>query len=172
MSPACDAVTEQVPVATSVSVVPLTVHTEGVLEANCTVRPELALADSAAGEVPKVWPPGDAKLMVCATGAGATVKVRDWVGAAAYVLSPACAANTLQVPADTSVNVPPEVTVHTEAVLEPNCTDRPDVAVAESAGGATPIVWVAGGEKLWVWAVNTTAGGATVAVRVRGVAAA
>ena len=157
------------PADTSVSVVPLTVHTAGVLEANCTVRPELALADSAAGLLPNVWPPGETKLIVCATGAGATVKVRDCVGAAAYTELPGCAAYTLQVPADTSVSVPPDVTVHTDEVLAPYWTGRPELAVAESAGGATPMVCVDGGVKLIVCANGA---GATVTLCVTGVAAA
>ena len=63
----------QVPADTRLSVVPLTVHTEGVLDANCTVRPELAVADSAAGAVPMVWLPGDVKVMVCAASATVTL---------------------------------------------------------------------------------------------------
>lgn len=67
--PGCDAVMMQVPGATNVSVVPLTVHTEEVLELNCTAKPELAVADKADGVTP----------MVCALGC---VKVMLWVACA------------------------------------------------------------------------------------------
>ena len=57
--------TVQLPAATSVSVLPLTVHTELGLEANWTISPEVAVAESTEG-VPTVWLPGEAKVMVCA----------------------------------------------------------------------------------------------------------
>ena len=80
----------QVPAATNVSVAPLTVHVLGVVEAKLTVRPELALATSGAGALPKVWLPGEAKEMVWAAGVGkTTVKVRVTVVAGAYVTVPA-----------------------------------------------------------------------------------
>lgn len=72
--PDWDAVMLQVPAATRLSVLPLTVQIKGVVEANCTVRPELTLADSAAGVVPRVWLPGDAKVMSWVP-AGITVKL-------------------------------------------------------------------------------------------------
>ena len=78
--PACEALTLQVPADTRVSELPLTVHTNGVVEANCTARPEVALAESAGGVTPRVWVEGAVKLMVC----GPTTKMlRDCVGAAA-----------------------------------------------------------------------------------------
>lgn len=43
--PACEAVMEQVPPASKDAVVPETVQTEGVVEANATVSPEDAVAD-------------------------------------------------------------------------------------------------------------------------------
>ena len=82
--PAWLAVTVHVPTATSTSVLPLTVQTPGVAEANDTARPDVALATSAAGAVPRVWLPGEAKLIVCAvSGAAATVKLLDTAAAAA-----------------------------------------------------------------------------------------
>ena len=78
--PGCVAVSVQVPASTRVSVVPPTVHTEGVLEANCTARPELAVADKAAGVTPIVCVPGLLKLIVCVP---TTKKERGCVGAAA-----------------------------------------------------------------------------------------
>ena len=73
----------QVPAATSVSVVPLTEQVLGVVELKLTGRPELALAISGGGAVPKVWLPSALKVMVCAvSGAAAIVMTRDTVGAA------------------------------------------------------------------------------------------
>lgn len=61
----------QSPADTSVRVVPDTVQTAAVVDAKLTARPEVALADSAAGVTPNVCAPGDVKLMLCAVGAGA-----------------------------------------------------------------------------------------------------
>jgi hypothetical protein len=131
--------TEQVPTATSVSVVPATVHTPGVVDAKVTVKPEVALALSAAGAVPRVWLPGDVKVMLCASGAAKTVKLRETLGAAAKVLLPTWLASTLQVPAATSVKVLP-LTVQTPVVVDVNTTVRPEVELATRAGGAVPKV--------------------------------
>ena len=80
--PAWLAVTEQLPALTKVTVVPLTVQTLGVVEAKATARPEVDVADKAAGTWPQVALPGAVKVMVCAVkGAAATVKV--WLTAAA-----------------------------------------------------------------------------------------
>ena len=49
-SPAWLAVIEQRPLSTSVTVVPETVQTLGVVEAKLTVRPELAVAESGGGD--------------------------------------------------------------------------------------------------------------------------
>jgi hypothetical protein len=65
LSPAWVAVRLQVPAATSVSVVPLTVHTPGVVEVIVTGRPELDVAVRVMGAVPSVWLPGEAKVIVC-----------------------------------------------------------------------------------------------------------
>ena len=73
------------PAATGVSVLPLTVHIVGVVEAKLTVRPESAVADKVAG-VPTDCVPGDANVMVWLGNttplADATVKVLLTVGAA------------------------------------------------------------------------------------------
>ena len=45
---------------------PLTVHTLAVVEARNTGKPDDAVAVSVAGGEPRVWLPGDAKVMVCA----------------------------------------------------------------------------------------------------------
>jgi hypothetical protein len=47
------AVIEQVPTATSVTVTPKTVQTDGVFEVNVTAKPELAVAARVKGAVPK-----------------------------------------------------------------------------------------------------------------------
>ena len=67
----------QVPGDTSVSVVPLTVHTEEVLVMNCTVSPDVAVADRADGVTSRFWAAGCVKLMVCATCATVTLRVTD-----------------------------------------------------------------------------------------------
>ena len=55
MLPACVAVTEHVPTANSVTVLPETVQNTVVAEAKPTGRPELAIALIANGAVPKGW---------------------------------------------------------------------------------------------------------------------
>ena len=60
---------------------PLTLHTAGLVVAKLTGKPELALATRAAGKLPRVWVSGAVKLMVCA--ALATVKLRVTAAAAA-----------------------------------------------------------------------------------------
>ena len=66
-----------VPAATSVSVVPLTAQTAGEVDAKLTASPELAVADSGAGAVPKVWVAGEVKLMLWAiSGAVEMVMLR------------------------------------------------------------------------------------------------
>jgi hypothetical protein len=47
-------VTEQDPTARTVTVFPETEHTDGVVEANVTANPELAVAAMANGATPKV----------------------------------------------------------------------------------------------------------------------
>ena len=44
----------QVPALSSVSTLPLTVHTAGVMEAKLTARPEVAVAANGATAVPRV----------------------------------------------------------------------------------------------------------------------
>lgn len=80
MLPDCEALMVQVPAATRVTVVPLTVQIDGVLDANCTARPELAVAVSAGGATISVCAGGALKLMLCAP---TTKKDCDWEAAAA-----------------------------------------------------------------------------------------
>jgi hypothetical protein len=151
--PAWLAATVQVPTATKLSVLPLTVHTPKVVDAKDTGKPELAVATSGAGGVPSVWPPGDVKVMVCEPGA--TVKDRETGVAGARVASPAWLAVIEQVPAPTSVAAVP-LTVHTPSVVDANDTGRPDEAVAVSATGPAPKVWFAGVAKVMVCGVRAT----------------
>lgn len=81
--PACEAVIEQVPVAMKVAVVPLAVHTPGVVEAKETVSPEVAVAARVNG-VPTTCAPGLAKVMVCALRT-VTVAVIEVVTATEFV---------------------------------------------------------------------------------------
>ena len=82
VSPAWLAVTAQLPALTSVTVVPLTEQTLGVVDAKDTASPEVAVALKAGGTTPQVVLAGLAKVMVCAvSGAAATMK--DWLTAAA-----------------------------------------------------------------------------------------
>jgi hypothetical protein len=71
--PACVAVIEQVPVATTVTIVPAAVQTAGVVEAKLTASPELAVAVSANAEMPKLTLPGWGNKIVWVVGA--TVKL-------------------------------------------------------------------------------------------------
>ena len=64
----------QVPVATKEAVVPLTVQTLVVCEANVTFKPELAVADSVSG-VPTVCVPGALNVIVCGFGVRVTLAV-------------------------------------------------------------------------------------------------
>lgn len=77
--PAWLAVMPQVPVATRVSAVPLTVQMVGVVDAKLTASPELLVALKAGAATPMVWLAGAAKVMTwacgAATGAAATVTV-------------------------------------------------------------------------------------------------
>jgi hypothetical protein len=68
VSPGWVAVTEQLPGVVTESVVPETPQTAGVLETNATGRAELAVAASVNGATPKLTSPGEAKLMLCASG--------------------------------------------------------------------------------------------------------
>ena len=49
------AVIEQAPAATNVTLAPATVQNEGVVDANVTVRPEVAVAVSASGDTLNAW---------------------------------------------------------------------------------------------------------------------
>jgi hypothetical protein len=61
----------------------------------------------------------------------------------------------VQVPAATSVTVPPD-TVHRAGVVEAKLTARPEEAVAETANGAAPKVWFESAPKAMVWLSGIT----------------
>ena len=84
---------------------------------------------------------------------------------------PAWLASTLQAPAATKVSVVP-LTVQMGVVVEVNDTARPDVAVADSAGVATPTVGVAGAVKVMVIVCASKGAAPTVTVLDTTVAAA
>ena len=152
--PAWLAVTLQVPTASSVSVLPLTVQTAGVVEANATASPELDVATSAAGALPRVRLPGDTKVIVCAAAATANEFKTAW--AAANVASPAWLAATVHVPAPTKVRAVP-LTVQTAGVTEVSDNARPDVEVATSEGAGEPRVWLPIGVNEMVCGSSTAA---------------
>ena len=153
--PAWLATSVQVPAATSVKVLPLTVQTPGVLDAKLTASAEVELATSAAGVVPSVWLPGDTKVMLCAPAP--TVKLFVTGVAAAKPALPAWLAVMEQLPAASSVAAVP-LTVHTAGVAEAKETVKPEVAVATRARGAAPTDWLTGALKLMVCASGGAAG--------------
>lgn len=145
--PSWPALSVQLPTLSSVKVLPLTVQTAGVLELKVTGKPDVELATSAAGVLPRVWLPGEMKVMVCA--ATTTVKERDTDVAASKLALPAWLALTVQVPTLSSVRLAAAV-VHTAGVLETKVTVKPELALATSAKGVVLKVWLPGEVKLRV----------------------
>jgi hypothetical protein len=127
-SPVCVAVIVQVPTETGWSEAPATRQTSGVADVMVTGRPE---SDVAAGVAVPVMSRSGGCGNVITCGALATWNDRVTGTAAAYVASPAWAAVTVQVPADTSVTVVP-ATVQTPWVDDVNVTASPEPAVAVS----------------------------------------
>ena len=80
---------EQVPAATRVTVVPATVQTVGVVELNATVNPEVAVAETAKGAVPKATPLRAPKVIAWL---GFTRKLRVIGVAASQAEFPGCVA--------------------------------------------------------------------------------
>jgi hypothetical protein len=150
------AVTMQLPAVKDDSTLPVTVHTDGVVLAKTTGRPELALALSDA-VTPTICGPGEAKLIVCAVSTGpelgATVNDLVTMTAALYVALPLWFALRLQVPDATNTKVLP-LTVQTTGVVEVIETGRPELEVATNAGVTVPIFWLPGDAKVMVWVVK------------------
>ena len=132
--PACDAVIEQVPVATSVADEPETVHTDALFEANETARPLDAFADNTVGPWSTRVSDGCANAIVCESGAAVTWKVRVTESAAAYAPLPACDAVIEHVPTVSSITDEPD-TVHTDPLFEPSETASPLDALADNETG-------------------------------------
>jgi hypothetical protein len=142
------AVIEHVPMATSVTVVTATVQTAGVFDAKPTTRPEVAVAVTENGIVPKVTGLSAANVIVCTVElVGLTVKLCIVGVAAAKVAFPGCVAVIEHVPTATRVTVLPLVpdVVHTGRVVEAKVTVRVELAVAVTAKGAAPkfrlLIW-------------------------------
>ena len=152
--PAWLALNAQVPAPTSVSVLPLAVHTLGVVDAKETVRPEVEVAVKAAGVVPRFWLPGAMKVMVCA--AATTVKEFETGTAATKLALPAWLALTEQVPTLTRVRAV-LLTVQIAGVVDANETVRPDVEVAVKVSGVALNIWLPGVAKVIVCAAGAGA---------------
>jgi hypothetical protein len=143
----------QGPAATSVTVAPDTVQTDGVVEAKLTARPEEAVAPSGNEPVsndrlasaPKVmvWPPG------------VTWKLWFTGVAAAQFAVPACVAWMVQVPTATSVTVAPD-TAQMEGVVEAKLTVRPEEALAPTGNEPVSNDRLASAPKLMVWLPDVT----------------
>ena len=130
--PACDATSVQVPAATGVATVPLTVHTDGVVELKVTVSPEDAVADivkvlfAGFGEVMA------GKVMVCV--ARVICSVRSAVAAFQFAF-PTCVARNVHGPSATGVTVVP-LTVQVDGVSEEKVMGSPELLVADTANVA------------------------------------
>ena len=137
-----------VPTDTRVTVVPETVHTAVVCELKDTVRPEVEVAVTLNGDVPKDLFDRVPKVTVWL----AWVTWKLWMTgmAAAYVALPAWVAWTVHVPTATRVTVVPE-RLHTPVVCELNDTVRPDVAVALTLNADVPKDLFDRAPKVMVW---------------------
>jgi len=133
--PPCLAWTVQRPVATSVTVVPETVQTGGVVEVKLTVSPEVAVALTVNGAEPKGRFGSAPKTTVWLS----CVTRKLWLTgtAVAQFALPPCLAWTVQRPVTTNVTVVPD-TVQTGGVYEVKLTARPEVAVALTVNGGVP----------------------------------
>ena len=114
------------PPATSVTVLPETMQTDGVVDAKLTGRPELAVALTVNGAAPYVTEARAGNVIVCE--ATVTTKIcetdADW-----YCAFPSCVALMVQLPTVSRVAVEPE-TVQTDGVVDAKLTGSPDEAVA------------------------------------------
>jgi hypothetical protein len=143
----------QVPVATSVTVLPLTVQTAVVSDEELTGNPDDAVALTVNGREPSVRLLSGPNAIVWV--AWLTLKLRSTLGAATYVALPACEARTVHVPNATSVTVLPP-TVHTPIVSDEKPTVNPDDAVAVTVNGAVPNCRLLSWPKVMVWLACVT----------------
>jgi hypothetical protein len=153
--PACAALTVQVPALTRVKVLALTMHTLGVVDANDTAKPELAVAMSAVGAEPRFWLPGETKETVCVPGS--TVNELETDVAAKNEALPLCVATTVQVPTPVSVALA-AFTVQTLGVTEAKATVSPELAVATKSTATGPKTGLPGTAKLMLCAAGGGAG--------------
>jgi hypothetical protein len=151
--PPCAAWMVQGPAATSVTVAPDTVQTDGVVEAKLTAKPEDAVAPTVNGAVPKGWFESAPKVMVWPPGV--TWKLWFTGVAAAQLELPACVAWMVQVPTATSVTVAPD-TAQMESVVAAKLTARPEEAVAPSGNEPVSNDRLASAPKLMVWLPGVT----------------
>jgi hypothetical protein len=152
-----------VPVDTSVTLEPLTVHTLVVALASETAKPLVADADSATGPWSTRVSAGWEKLIDCAlgtTGAAVTWNDREAGVAGAQIALPACVATIVHVPVETSVTLEP-LTMQTPEVVLANDTGSPLTAVAISTTGPWSTRVSAGWMKLIDCALGTTGAAAT-----------
>src|SRR5580658_8397894 len=145
------AVTVQMPTATNVMVVPLTVHAAGDCEVRVTGNPELALTGGANGGVPSVWLDIAGKVIVWLSSAGEIRNVWVTGGAGAYVTpSPAWFAVIAQLPAAINVMVVP-LAEQIAGEVELSVTGSPELALTGGMNGAAPRVCVGIAGKVIVW---------------------
>ncbi len=137
-SPACEAVTEQRPAATSVNTLPETVQMVAGLAAKATGRAEDEVPTRFSEFVERVVVGGAANVMVWATLEILNELVS--MGAAEKTEFPLCVAAIVQSPAAKSVTVFPE-TVQIVGVCVAKDTLSPDVEVAEIATVGVAKVW-------------------------------
>src|SRR3954468_16557107 len=130
----------QVPTLMSLTVVPLTVHTEDVVVLKLTGNPDDETALTVTGDWASRLLASAANVIVCV--AFDTVKLRLTLGAVAYVAFPPWEATTVQVPALTSETVV-ALTVHTDEVVVVKVTGNPDDDVALTVTGDWTMVLLA-----------------------------
>jgi len=131
--------------------VPLDVHTDGVVVENVTARPEDAVAVTVNGDCAVVVLASVPNVMVWF--AFDAVNDRLTLVAEPYTALPAWLALTVQVPAVISVMVCPLVPldVHTDGVVVENVTARPEDAVALTVTGDCVAVLPASVPNVIVW---------------------
>jgi hypothetical protein len=117
----------QVPTALGVTVVPLTLHTLGVVVVKVTPKLDVAVAAQVAVALNLMLVGSQVKFIVWL--ALVTTIFLVTCGAAKYTLSPAWLAATVQVPVATAVTVL-VATLHTLGVALVNVTGNPELAVA------------------------------------------
>jgi len=117
----------QVPTALGVTVVPLTLHTLGVVVVKVTPKLDVAVAVQVAVALNLMLVGSQVKFIVWL--ALVTTIFLVTCGAAKYTLSPLWLAATVQVPVATAVTVL-VATLHTLGVVLVNVTGNPELAVA------------------------------------------